>query len=349
MIHTDKFTDRQPLVSVVIVNWNGWDTLPRCLEALASQSFEDFEVILVDNASSDGSADEAEMRWPHMRVIRLEENLGFAAANNLGARKACGRWLALLNNDAFPEPDWLEELIHASQSNSNFNLFASKIIQSKNPAKIDGTGDIYHVSGLAWHRDYNQPLALAHNEADEVFSPCAAAAFYKREIFLEVGGFDEDFISHHEDVDLGFRLRLLGHRCLYVPQAIVEHIGSASYGVESDPTVYQVHRNLVWTFVKYLPGILLLRYLPAHILANMIFLVYYSLRGQGRVIMRAKLDAILGLPRTLRKRRLAQASRAVSVEEIARVLDKDWLSPYVLGKRAGAIQKVSEIFGLGKS
>src|SRR3990170_5640248 len=153
MIHTDKFTDRQPLVSVVIVNWNGWDTLPRCLEALASQSFEDFEVILVDNASSDGSADEAEMRWPHMRVIRLEENLGFAAANNLGARKACGRWLALLNNDAFPEPDWLEELIHASQSNSNFNLFASKIIQSKNPAKIDGTGDIYHVSGLAWHRD----------------------------------------------------------------------------------------------------------------------------------------------------------------------------------------------------
>jgi GT2 family glycosyltransferase len=134
---------------------------------------------------------------------------------------------------------------------------------------------------------------------------------------------------YHEDVDLGFRMRLLGYRCLYVPSAIVYHKGSASTSIKSDFAVYYGHRNLVWSFFQNMPGWLLLKYLPAHLLANLVFLVYYSLRCQAAPIWRAKWHAFLGLPRALRKRRSIQKNRQISPEEISQVLEHGWLKPYI--------------------
>jgi GT2 family glycosyltransferase len=336
-------------VSIIILNWNGKRYIDRCLEATAAQTFSDFETILIDNASTDGSVDSLEERWPGVRVVRLPRNLGFAAANNLGARLARGRWLALLNNDAFARPDWLASLVRAAELHPQYSFFASRILQAEPGDRIDGTGDVYHVSGLAWHRDRNRPLDQAQADYDEVFSACAASALYEREAFLSVGGFEENFISHHEDVDLGFRLRLQGHRCLYVSDAVVEHVGSASYGVESDQTVYHVHRNLVWSYVTNMPGILFWKYLLAHLLANGIFLLYYFLRGQGAAIWRAKRDALLGLPFALRKRHEVQISRKVGTIEIDRMINHGWLSPYVLGKRAKQIRRVAGNIGLDRN
>jgi GT2 family glycosyltransferase len=341
-------TEKIPAVSVIIVNWNGAPYLPRCLEAVKAQTFVDYELIVIDNASTDGSMEELENRWPGVQAVRLEENIGFARANNLGARLARGEWLALLNNDAFPAPDWLENIIQAARDFPQYTFFSSRIIQERDNSLTDGTGDVYHVSGVAWHRDYNQPAAQAHQEPDEVFSPCAAAAVYKRQQFLLMGGFDEDFINHHEDVDLGFRLRLQGFRCLYVPDAVVEHVGSASFGVESDYTVYSVHRNLVWTFFTNMPGMLVWKYLPSHLVANLVFLIYYSLRGQARAIWKAKLDALRGLPAALHKRRSVQNSRKISSNEIRRVIDHGWISPYTLGKHSGLIQRVARALSFNR-
>jgi len=338
-----------PLVSIIILNWNGERHLPRCLEAVAAQTFSDYEVIVLDNASTDRSAEQIEKHWPAFRVIRFERNLGFAIANNRGAALAAGEWLAFLNNDAFPEPGWLLSLVKASREHPEFSFFSSRLVYAEQPDLIQSSGDVYNVSGFAWPRDNNRPTEKSPSGCGEVFSPCAAAAFYKRTAFLEAGGFDEEFSSHHEDVELGFRLRLLGHRCLYAPDAVAAHIGSASYGRESDRTVYQVQRNVVRAFVTDMPGWLFWKYLPAHILANLIFLIYYSLRGQPGPVWRAKWHALLSIPSLNAKRKRIQQTRRVSPAEIDRVLDHNWLGPFTLGKRARKIRQLLERAGKNDS
>ena len=323
-----------PSVSIIVVNWNGASILPRCLAAISAQTFTNYEVIVVDNASSDGSADEIEQRWPRVRVIRLEENSGFAAANNLAAQEARGHWLALLNNDAFPEAEWLANLVQAAKNQPAYACFASCLLQAHNPDYIDSSGDICHTSGLAWNRGKGRLHSELQGKSMEVFSPCAAAALYLREAFLLVGGFDNHYFSHHEDIDLGFRLRLLGWRCLLVPDAVAKHIGSASFGGEVPETIYRTHCNMVWTYFKNMPGYLVWRYLPAHLAANLVFLIYYSLKGQGKAIWHAKWDAWRNLPRVLKQRREIQERRTTSCEAIRQVLDHGLLNPYLLGKNA---------------
>jgi GT2 family glycosyltransferase len=188
--------------------------------------------------------------------------------------------------------------------------------------RLDGTGDVYHVSGLAWRRDHGRRV-LDHEPGEgEIFSPCAAAALYRRDAFLEVGGFDESFFAYFEDSDLSFRLRLRDHRCLYVPDAVVHHVGSATTGRLSDFTVYHSLRNDVWTWAKNMPGPLAVRYLPQHLLANLMTVAFFSLIGRGGPALAAKRDAVRGLPRVLRERRRIQAERRVAVEELRRLLDR---------------------------
>jgi GT2 family glycosyltransferase len=327
-------TGLSPLVSIVVVNWNGADVLPRCLETLTAQVYENYEIIVVDNGSNDHSVDDLDSLWPDIKVIRLEKNKGFAVANNIGARLARGTWLALVNNDAFPEPDWLAVLIEAARKHPDFSFFGSRLVQFDDSRLLDGTGDVFHVSGLAWRRHYNHHVKSVDHKVEEVFGPCAAAALYSREAFWQVGGLEEDFFSYHEDVDLAFRLRLSGHRCLYIPNAVVRHVGSASSGKRSDLSVYYGHRNLVWSYFQNMPSALFWKYLPAHLFVNLTFLLYYSLRGQPGAIWRAKWDALRGLPGALKKRRSIQDQRKVDISEISRVIEHGWIEPYQLAFKA---------------
>ena len=279
---------------------------------------------MVDNGSTDNSLDSVKSQWCdlHLVVERLNENLGFAVANNIGARLARGKYLALLNADAFPEPDWLEQLLKAAENNPQFTFFASRQIQANTPELLDGTGDAYHVSGLAWRQNYNRPAAENGTQPGEVFSACAAAALYSRDDFLKVGGFDEDYFSYFEDVDLSFRLRLTGGRCLYVPQAVVYHVGSASTGNDSDFSIYHGYRNLVWTFFKDMPASLFWIYLPRHILMIVYKSAVFLIRRKRSIILKSQIDAFLALPAVLRKRKKIQQSRKVSSKEIQRVMTK---------------------------
>jgi len=312
--------DFRMLISVIVVNWNGAPHLRRCLAALRAQRFRDIEVIVVDNASSDGSDAIVAREFPEFLLLRQAANLGFAAANNIGARAARGEWLALLNNDAFPEPEWLAQLAQATRDYPDCGGFASCQLSDADPSRLDGAGDSYHNIGLAWRAGRGQPFGPPWDAPRPVFAPCAAAALYRRASFLEAGGFDEAFFCYFEDVDLAFRLGLTGQRFMYIPQARVRHIGSASHGQASDFARYHGHRNLVWTFVKNMPSSLLWRYLPGHILFNLASLLFFTLAGQPGALWRAKWHALKALPRVLRERRALQARRTVSAADLDRLM-----------------------------
>ena len=330
-----------PHISVILVTWNSTVHLPHCLDCLSAQTLKDFEVVLVDNGSTDGSLGDLKSRWSELtlRIERLDENKGFAAANNIGAHLARGQWLALLNSDAFPDPGWLENLIQATEHYPDFSFFASRQLQANMQQFLDGAGDAYHISGLAWRRFAGWPSARFGLEPKEVFSPCAAAALYSRQAFLQVGGFDEDFFSYHEDLDLGFRLRLQGFRCLYVPDAVVAHIGSATLGIQSDFALYHWQRNFIWSFIQNMPSALLWEALPAHLMANFIYQVYHILRGHGSILWKAKMEALHGFPKALSKRRKIQKTRQVGNVELLQTMERGWLQPYLLGYHIRKIRR----------
>lgn len=308
-------SDDDDCVSVVIVNWNGERFLERCLSALRAQTLPPDEIILVDNASSDGSLALAR-RFPEVRVVALDSNTGFARGNNIAIAAAAptSTWIALLNPDAYAAPDWLATLLQAARARPDCAVFGSRLLDATRPQQLDGDGDAYHISGLVWRIGHGNPVSGQPDQPREVFSACAAAALYRRDALNAAGGFDEDYFCYVEDVDLGFRLQLAGHRCLQVPQSIVHHVGSGTTGGQhSDFALYHGHRNLVWTFVKNMPGALFWILLPMHVALNLFSLIWFSLRGHGRVILRAKRDALRGLPTMWRKRGMIQCQRRMSI------------------------------------
>lgn len=312
-------------VGVVIVDWNAAALVTRCLTALSRQTVRPHAIVVVDNASASETWRHVTDEHLRMDMVRLVENCGFAAGTNRGIALAAEcDWIAVLNPDAFPEPGWLERLLVAAAAHPEYSFFASRQVKADDPGRLDGTGDAYAVSGRAWRRDHGLDARGTRLALEEVFGPCAAAALYRREALAEVGGFDERFFCYFEDVDLAFRLRLAGHRCLYVPDAVVHHVGSASSGRGSDFSVYHGHRNLVWTFVKNMPGPLLGLYWPHHLVLNLVSLAWFTLRGQGRAIWKAKWDAVRGLPRVLRERREIQARRRIGSRELRPLMVGGW-------------------------
>lgn len=315
-----------PPITVVIVNWNGGRLLLRVLKALQGQSLRPARVVVVDNGSTDGSAEMVARVFPGVRLQRLGKNLGFAAANNLALREEVATpWVALLNPDAVPEPDWIELLWQGVRAHPGCSAYGCRMRRYDDPRRLDGSGDCYHPCGWGWRRDYGVAEAEAHLRPGEIFAPCAAAALYRREDVLAVGGFDEEFFCYFEDVDLGFRLRLAGKRCFYLPDAIVRHVGSATTGRRSDFAVYHGYRNLIWCWWKNMPGAVLWRHLPAHLLFNLLLLVTALPNGQGRVVLRAQRDALGGLPRILRRRHRVVCRPD---ETATAAMTADWRAPY---------------------
>ena len=313
-----------PSTRIIIVNWNSWLLLDQCLQALVRQTRQDFKVVVVDNASTQAMPENFLERHAGIEFMWSDRNLGFAAANNWAIRgKQDMEWIALLNPDAFPEPDWLAQLMEATQRHPDYAAFGSRQLIAGSESMLDGDGDVYHISGLVWREGHGKAAASAAREAREIFAPCAAAAMYRRAALVDAGGFDEDFFCYVEDVDLGFRLRLIGCRSLLVPDAIVRHVGSAtSGGQQSDFAVYHGHRNLVWCYVKNMPPALFWPLLPLHLAMNLAAIVAYTLRGQARIILKAKRDALYGLPMAWRKRKHIQANRTASYAEIWRSMRK---------------------------
>ena len=326
--HADSGRTGEPAVLVVIVNYNSGELLARAVAAMKRQTFTDYRLIVVDNASSDDSIPRMKAEHSDVEVLPAGSNLGFAAANNLAVRTNPGsRWIALLNPDAFPEPGWLEALVDAARDHSDVAAFASRTIDASDAALLDGAGDACHISGRYWRRGHRCPASRYYLQREEIFSACAAAALYSRAVWEEVGGLDEDFFCYGEDVDLGFRLQLAGYKCLYVAEAIAHHYGSAVTGERSDFSTYYGQRNLVWVYIKNMPPLLFWPLLPYHLVLNFAALIGCVSRGQGRIALKAKIDALRGLAQAWRKRRSIQRTRRVSAARIWSLLDGGWPGP----------------------
>lgn len=310
-------------ITIIIINWNSGELLTECLQRLKAQTIQPERVLVVDNASTDGSLINAGKLAKNVTVLRMNTNLGFAAGNNHALAKCDTEFVALLNPDVFPEADWLERLLEAAYTHPGVAAFGSRQLCHGYPEVLDGIGDNYHMSGLAWRERYGMRQQGRDLVSREIFSPCAAAALYRRQALVDAGGFDEDFFCYMEDVDLGFRLRLAGHKSIYVPDAVVHHVGSASTGGQwSDFAVYHGFRNPVWVFIKNMPGALFWLLLPLHIVLNLVSIFLFLMRGQGGVILTAKKDALVGIPRMWRKRRRIRAKRIASIGTIWKSLDK---------------------------
>lgn len=310
-----------PFFSVVIVAYNSGALMQACVDALAAQTMRDFEAIIVDNASEDGSVEALALPDERFRVMPAGANLGFAAGNNLAFRAARGRWIATLNPDAMPAPSWLDTLKRATDRYPYAAMFGSTQIDAADPKRLDGCGDAYSFLGLSWRGLHGRSIDLLP-PVGETFAPCAAAALYRRDVLEEVQGFDETFFCYCEDVDLAFRIRLLGGVCIQAPDAVVQHVGSAIAGRDSYFTLYHSARNRVWLMLKNLPAPLLAVLLPGH-LVYMALTLWRHRRGSGHYFsatyagLRA---AFADLKPVMAARRQIQAQRCVSTGAVAGML-----------------------------
>lgn len=326
-----------PRLSVIIVNYNSGDRLARCLGHLARQTVRDFETLIVDNGSSDGSADRLPSDLSPVDVDRAGANLGFAAANNRAAKRARGEWLVFLNPDAYADARWLEELIAASDRYPCADAFGSTQIDAKDPAIIDGAGDVFHVLGIAYRGHFGWAVEKLPPEG-ECFSVCAAAAMYRKSAFDRLGGYDERFFCYGEDVDLGFRLRLQGGRAVQVKAARVLHEGSGVTGRHSAFTVYHGHRNRIWTAYKNLPAAIYWPSLPARLLVDLALLLRAGAGGYAAPYARALADGYRGLAALRADRRALQRSRVARLGDLVSALT---FSPGKLARRAADIRPLS--------
>lgn len=306
----------RPRASIVIVNYNGREDLARCLRSLAQAGHADDEIIVVDNASTDGSAAMVEAQFPQARLLRSPRNLGFGDGNNLGAGHARGAYLAFLNPDTEVAPGWLDALLAALTETPGAGLATPKILLREDPQRINTCGNDLHLSGLALCRGLGQGRdELADRTA--VGAVSGAAFAMRRELFYRLGGFDGSFFLYMEDTDLSWRARLAGYTCLYVPESVVYHRYALRFG--PDKTYYQ-ERNRYLMLLKGLrwPSLLLL--LPALLLAEVVTWGYILLddRPRWRNKLRAYGYILRHWPAIMAERRRVQAGRGATDRTLLR-------------------------------
>jgi len=309
-----------PSISIVVVVYESGPTLGECLTAVRAQTFADYELILVDNASSDHAAQTAAKADPSILLLENTENVGFAAAVNQAARRARGQWLVLLNPDAYPQPDWLERLLAAATANPAVKSFTSRQLMAEDPSRLDGLGDVMSLAGFPFRGGYTHPNPGTLQEG-WVFSGCGGAMMIDRALFTGMGGFDERLFCYCEDVDLGYRLRLAGKATLLVPDAVVRHVGAASTGGRrSDFAAFHGTRNRFWVFVKDTPPVLFWLTLPLHMLATLTLFARHATRGGLAAPMRGLAAGIRNIDVALAARREVQPTRKVGSWAIAKAM-----------------------------
>lgn len=311
-----------PFFSVVIANHDGERHLPVVLDALRTQSFRDFEVVVVDDASRDDSVIIVERDYPEVRLIVNRANVGFAVTCNTGADAASGRYLVMLNSDTQPDPRWLEALALACVQNPHAASVASKMLLFDRRSVLHTTGDQMGRDGIARNRGAWQPDNGQYDTARVVFSACGGAAAYRRDLWQALGGFDEHFWMYMEDVDYGFRAQLAGFGSVYAPDARVYHHLSAS---SSDVLAsYYVGRNALWVIAKNMPAGLL-RSNWAAIVGGQLRIAGDALRAiQGkaaRARLQGQITGLLGLGVALSQRKRIQAARRLREADLALLLE----------------------------
>jgi GT2 family glycosyltransferase len=310
---------------IIVLNWNGLPWLQRCLPALAAQSPAPTEIRLVDNASTDGSVEWVRLHHPNVRVIALEQNVGFAAGNNRGAAGATADALVFLNNDTEVECGWLAALVEAARQPRSPAMVTSRIVYWDRPDVVDSAGDGYLRCGGGFKVHHGQPAATAPGSR-EVFGACGAAFLIRREWFERLGGFDESFFMVYEDVDLAYRARLQGATIWYAADAVVKHGGSASMGRVSDLSVECGQRNLELVWLVNSPQEVLWRSLPSHLAYTLLAAMAFFWQGRFGAWWRGKRDVWRLRGEIRARRRAVQHTLTVDWRDLWRLMEPRWIA-----------------------
>jgi len=306
--------EKIPFVSIIVVSYNGKHLLRTCLESVFKQRYKNYEVIFIDDCSTDGSTEFIEKNYPLIKLIKNKEKLGYALGNNVGIGLANGKYIATLNNDTKVDPYWIENLVKIGESDEKIGICASKQLKFYDTDTIDSAGIILHRGMYPSNRGYNERNKGQYDNSLAVFGASGASAFYRMEMLNQIGLFDPDYFFYHEEFDLCWRAKLWGWKCVYVPEAIVYHIGGATTGRGSKFSNYYTERNRLLTIIKDLPLILFWRYLP-FILRYELDTLFRSITAFKYELITARFAAIMLFRRTLRKRKRIQCGRTISNRE----------------------------------
>ena len=312
--------------SVIVLNWNGEPFLEKCLGSLQRQSLRNFEVILVDNGSTDSSVEFVTNHFPQLTVVPLPKNLGFCGGNNEGIKRSGGKWIILLNNDTEVVPEFLNAIHQATQTHSDAGMFACKMLFADSPSVIENCGFAVSPAGTAQEIGRGEVNRGQYGPDLEPFGPSGGAAVYSRAMLDKIGLLDDDFFLIYEDFDLAMRARLQGFRCRFVPEAVVFHKYRSSLAKLPDWQVFYSQRNVEFVYLKNMPTPLLLRHGLSHLLYDVGGLLYFARKGLLRPFVSAKLEVLRQLPRVRRKRRNIQANRTVSSAQFKALLRGKWFS-----------------------
>lgn len=320
-------------IDIVIPNFNGKVFLQNCLDSLKKQHGVDFTVFVVDNGSDDGSVDFLREQYPETKILAWEENKGFSAAVNAGIYAGSAPLVFLLNNDTELDENCLAELATAAREKTEYTFFAAKMLNYRDHSRLDGAGDAFLLGGVGYKLGTMEADSSYYSTARNVFGACAGAALYRRELFDEIGCFDEDFFAYLEDVDFNFRANSRGKKCWYVPEARVYHIGSATTGSKINAfTVSLSTRNNFCLLVKNYPVILFFRFLPAICVYQFFWFCYVVKKVQIFAYCKGIVNFFRVLPLTLAKRkrnlslstldenRLADTMRSAEKEAIQSIM-----------------------------
>jgi GT2 family glycosyltransferase len=326
-----------PRVSIIIVNWNGQEHLETCLESLKAQTFRDFEVIMVDNGSTDGSVAFIKARYPWVKLVDLRENTGFATGNNVGLDHAAGAYVVALNNDTRADENWLATIVKVADDNPRVGMVGSRICSFDDPDVIDSLGHGVCRDGMSRGRfRLRRYSTVQMREVEEILFPSACVALYRREMLDETGFFDDDFFAYAEDTDLGLRGRLAGWGALLATGAVVYHKYSKTGGVFSPFKIYLVERNHYWVALKNFPLRLLLLVPFFTVVRYLVQVgVVLSAKGSGgefltsgsrftliKAIIKGTWEALTGTPRMLGKRARIMRSRKITGSEMTALLKR---------------------------
>ena len=315
------------LISVIIVNWNGREHLDECLDALSQQTYCNFETIFVDNGSTDGSVEFVENNYRVVKLLKLGKNEGFCRGNNIGLRHASGEFIALLNNDTKADKYWLQEMYSAINTDPKVGICASCMVNYFNRDVIDTAGDGFDICGVGFKIGNNRPAA-SFQRLSYVFGACAGAALYRRSMLEEIGSFDDDYFAVGEDIDLSFRARLYGYKCIYAPKAIVYHKVNQTIRLYSRFLAFYAKRNVEYTYFKNMPGLLMALTLPLHLLYMILSGIDAAMKGNLIEYFEAKLAFLRNWPVIMKKRNYIQKRRNIS----SFTLLADFSSSYLLWK-----------------
>ncbi len=311
-------SDGSPRVSVVIPSWNGRGQLAEVLGSLARQTDGEFETVVVDNGSTDGSLEYLAAAWPGVRILALDRNEGFAAAVNRGISATSAPYVALVNNDVELEPHWIETVVRVLEHEPRAGSVASKLLDWSRRNVLDGAGDLVGWDGYCVRRGKGERDRGQYDGSRDVISACAAAALYRREALDDVGEFDERFFAYIEDVDWGMRAQLAGWDCIYEPTAVAYHVGGASSSRIDGFELFQCHRNIVAMMVKNFPVSMLLAFAPWLVARRVGSLAKAAGRGEAGVLLGAWGAGLGELPASLRSRRRVQRRRRRGVGDLLR-------------------------------